>query len=168
MSAKIALWHNPDCDDETSQDSDDDDDTSNDLNSNNDETDVPIMFWLQDRVCYLIESRNRIRTSLDGNSLFTLPDATTPPLLAPAWRSSRGQTLPLLNTRVSHGTACGRLGGLFTAEVVGLSELKCRLTLGVLARPAVTWSPNIDQANAAPLQSATDAKAYVAYADVAQ
>ena len=54
MSSKIALWHNSDCDDETSQDSDDDDDTSNDLNSNNDETDVPITFWLQDRVCYLI------------------------------------------------------------------------------------------------------------------
>ncbi len=54
VSSKIALWHNPDCDDETSQDSDDDDDTSNDLNSNNDETDVPITFWLQDRVCYLI------------------------------------------------------------------------------------------------------------------
>jgi hypothetical protein len=54
VSTKIALWHNPDCDDETSNDSDDDDDTSNDLNDNNDETDLPIVFWLQDMVRYLI------------------------------------------------------------------------------------------------------------------
>jgi hypothetical protein len=52
--SKVALWHNPDCDDETSKDSDDDDDTANDLNVNDDETDVPIIFWLQDRVHYLI------------------------------------------------------------------------------------------------------------------
>jgi hypothetical protein len=51
--SKIALWHNPDCDDETSKDSDDDDDTSNDVNDD-DETDVPIMFWLEDPVRYLI------------------------------------------------------------------------------------------------------------------
>jgi hypothetical protein len=54
VSTKIALWHNPDCDDETSNDSDDDDDTSNDLNRNDDETDLPIVFWLQDMVRYLI------------------------------------------------------------------------------------------------------------------
>ena len=54
LSSKIALWYNPDCDDETSKDSDDDDDTSNDLNDNDDETDVPIIFWLQDLVRYLI------------------------------------------------------------------------------------------------------------------
>jgi hypothetical protein len=51
--SKIALWKNPDCDDETSNDTDDDDDTSNDLNDD-DETDVPIIFWLQDPVRYLI------------------------------------------------------------------------------------------------------------------
>jgi hypothetical protein len=54
VSTKIALWHNPDCDDETSNDSDDDDDTSNDLNDKDDETDPPVTFWLENRVCYLI------------------------------------------------------------------------------------------------------------------
>jgi hypothetical protein len=54
VGSKIALWHNPDCDDETSQDSDDDDDTSNDVNDNDDETDVPFVFWFQDPVRYLI------------------------------------------------------------------------------------------------------------------
>jgi len=54
--SKIALWHNPDCDDATSQDSDDDDDTSDDLNydDDDDDTDVPIVVWLQDMVPYLI------------------------------------------------------------------------------------------------------------------
>ena len=51
--SKIALWRNPDCDDETSNDSDDDDDTSNDL-TDDDETDLPIVFWLRDPVRYLI------------------------------------------------------------------------------------------------------------------
>jgi hypothetical protein len=51
--SKIVLWKNPECDDETSNDTDDDDDTSNDLNDD-DETDVPMIFWLQDPVRYLI------------------------------------------------------------------------------------------------------------------
>jgi hypothetical protein len=54
VSAKIALLHSPDSDDETSEDSDDDDDTSNDVNDNDDDTDLPIVFWLQDMVRYLI------------------------------------------------------------------------------------------------------------------
>jgi hypothetical protein len=49
---KTALWKNPDCDDETSEDSDYDDDTSNDLDD--DDTDMPIVYWLQDPVRYLI------------------------------------------------------------------------------------------------------------------
>jgi len=53
VGSKIALWNNPDCDDEASRDSDDDDDTSHDLNDV-DETDVPILFCLQDMVRYLI------------------------------------------------------------------------------------------------------------------
>jgi hypothetical protein len=76
VGSKIALWHNPDCDDETSQDSDDDDDTSNDLNDNDDdddETDVPILFWLQDVGRYLI--------ALEGKS-------------APAWTETLYSPFP--------------------------------------------------------------------------
>ncbi len=132
VSSKIALWHNPECDDETSQDSDDDDDTSNDLNSNNDETDVPITFWLQDRVCYLIAWK--LNPRLSGPKLPLHPfrrynASVVSPCLALLARTdlAAAQHACFARNRVR------RLGGLFTAEVVGLSELKCRLTLGVLA-----------------------------------
>ncbi len=52
--SKIALWRTPTATTRRQDDSDDDDDTSNDLNDTDDETDLPIMFWLQDPVRYLI------------------------------------------------------------------------------------------------------------------
>jgi hypothetical protein len=54
VSAKVAILHNPDSDDETSEDSDDDDDTSNDVNVDDDETDPEIIFWHHGVLCYLI------------------------------------------------------------------------------------------------------------------
>ncbi len=151
VSSKIALWHNPDCDDETSQDSDDDDDTSNDLNDNDDETDLPITI-LAPGSGSLPDRRWKPNPHLPGPKLPLHPSRRyNASVVSPAWPFSHGQTFRLAACARFARNRLRRLGDLSSADAVGLSDVKCHLTLTAFLRaPAVTWSLHNDRANAAP------------------
>ena len=132
--SKIALWHNPDCDDETSRDSDDDDDTSNDLNDNDDETDLPIIFWLQDPVRYLIAVEAESASAWTETLSSPFPTYNDGSVVSPAAFSSYGQTIRLVGAGVSSRTVCVRLGDLSFGDTASLFDTNCYFMYGMLAR----------------------------------